>query len=195
MGNIQKQSAFGLRLLFPATDQLPVAFDLQPILICNRDDKVVDVFKGLIKHNVLSVPVMTADDKKYHGVQACGCDSGNNVPLSHRWPESSCFLCDFVSCSSSTYTTLCATRWLTSERSRVERTATFGNSSKRRRRSGHFSLPVSNFCTHSWLLCCVFQFQTKKISELLQSPYSSKNPYHPIETGFSVGCSLTYSRD
>jgi len=37
------------------------------IFICQRTDKVVDVWKGLIKHNFLSVPVLQKTKSKYYG--------------------------------------------------------------------------------------------------------------------------------
>jgi len=37
------------------------------IFICKRDDKVMDVWQGLIKHNFLSVPVLQKTKNKYYG--------------------------------------------------------------------------------------------------------------------------------
>jgi len=37
------------------------------IFICKRDDKVTDVWQGLIKHNFLSVPVLQKNKNKYYG--------------------------------------------------------------------------------------------------------------------------------
>jgi CBS domain-containing protein len=38
-----------------------------PIFVCDRKDKVVDVWKGLIKHNFLSVPVLLREENRYFG--------------------------------------------------------------------------------------------------------------------------------
>jgi CBS domain-containing protein len=38
-----------------------------PIFICYRSDKVVDVWKGLVKHDFLSCPVILHDESKYYG--------------------------------------------------------------------------------------------------------------------------------
>lgn len=38
------------------------------IFICKRDDKLVDVWKGLIKHNFHSVPVLLKTSDKYYGI-------------------------------------------------------------------------------------------------------------------------------
>jgi len=37
------------------------------IFVCQRTDKIADVWKGLIKHNFLSVPVLQKTGKKYYG--------------------------------------------------------------------------------------------------------------------------------
>jgi CBS domain-containing protein len=38
------------------------------IFICKKDDKLVDVWKGLVKHNFHSVPVLLKNSSKYFGV-------------------------------------------------------------------------------------------------------------------------------
>jgi hypothetical protein len=38
-----------------------------PIYICKRQDKVVDVFKGLLKYGFASVPVLDRNEKKFYG--------------------------------------------------------------------------------------------------------------------------------
>lgn len=38
------------------------------IYICKRDDKVSDVWKGMVKHNILSVPVLQKTEHLYYGV-------------------------------------------------------------------------------------------------------------------------------
>jgi len=38
-----------------------------PIFVCYRTDKLVDVWKGLVKHNFLSCPVILKDESKYYG--------------------------------------------------------------------------------------------------------------------------------
>jgi len=38
------------------------------IFICKRDDKLVDVWKGLIRHNFHSVPVLLKSSDKYYGI-------------------------------------------------------------------------------------------------------------------------------
>jgi predicted transcriptional regulator len=38
------------------------------IFICKRDDKIVEVWKGLIKHNFHSVPVLLKSSDKYYGI-------------------------------------------------------------------------------------------------------------------------------
>lgn len=38
-----------------------------PIFVCYKTDRVVDVWKGLVKHNFLSCPVILKDEAKYYG--------------------------------------------------------------------------------------------------------------------------------
>jgi len=38
-----------------------------PIFVCYKTDRVVDVWKGLVKHNFLSCPVVLKDEAKYYG--------------------------------------------------------------------------------------------------------------------------------
>eukprot|EP01094_Clydonella_sp_ATCC50884_P017472 TRINITY_DN305_c0_g1_i1.p1 TRINITY_DN305_c0_g1~~TRINITY_DN305_c0_g1_i1.p1 ORF type:complete len:355 (-),score=164.05 TRINITY_DN305_c0_g1_i1:395-1429(-) len=39
----------------------------QKILFCRREDKIVDVWKGMVKHNILACPVIQKTKNKYYG--------------------------------------------------------------------------------------------------------------------------------
>ncbi|KAL6077474.1 CBS domain containing protein, variant 2 [Balamuthia mandrillaris] len=61
----QTNPQFLASLLYTRADQLRVPENR--VFVAERTDKVVDVFKGLIKHNFLSVPVLMKTGHKYYG--------------------------------------------------------------------------------------------------------------------------------
>lgn len=65
IGTFTTDASFIKTLLTTRVEQLPIKDN--KIFICQRTDKVIDVWKGLIKHNFLSVPVLQKTGSKYYG--------------------------------------------------------------------------------------------------------------------------------
>lgn len=57
--------AFLVSLIYTRAEQLRVPDNT--VFIAERTDKVIDVFKGLVKHNFLSVPVLQKTGQKWYG--------------------------------------------------------------------------------------------------------------------------------
>jgi len=56
---------FILQLVLTSCDQLRVPQNT--VFVAERTDKIVDVFRGMVKHNFLSVPVLQKTDRKWYG--------------------------------------------------------------------------------------------------------------------------------
>jgi len=61
----QTDSQFLVSLMHTSCDQLRVPQNT--VFIAERTDKIIDVFKGLVKHNFLSVPVLQKTGRKWYG--------------------------------------------------------------------------------------------------------------------------------
>lgn len=103
----------------------------EKILFCRREDKMVDVWKGLVEHNFLSVPVIQKTKNKYYGFVD---------------------LADIV-----TYVV---------------------------KEFAHKSLgSVSDW----WALCAESEdIQKVTVNDIMRTPLTRRNPFHPISTGYSL---------
>jgi len=100
------------------------------VFVCTREDRVVDVWKGLIKHNFLSVPVLSKTEHRYFGF----LDLADIVRhLVKQFADESMSTAEF---------------W-----EKIEEEKSFG----------HLT-----------------------VNDIMQSPQSSRNPFHPVRRGYSL---------